>query len=222
MDDETDFIAQLYIMPFMPYEGQYVGFPLLFNPAGLDVPQMNNVGLNQTELAVSRDLLHWERVADREVFLGVEPWDGVNYGTCQVALCARPIVRDDEIWIYFNAVRFRGMPESYRPEYTEYFKDMGALELAKLRLDGFVSMDADGDGCIVTQADGGPRPTAPRQHRGGGQRARGRPGRRDDGAAVRLRVGRVRGSPGRPGVGAADVAPAGRSTRSGRCASASS
>jgi hypothetical protein len=151
VDEETDFIAQLYKMPFMPYEGQYVGLPLLFNPAGLDVPQMNHVGLNQTELAVSRDLLHWERVADREVFLGVEPWDGVNYGTCQVAVCGRPIVRDDEIWVYFMAVRFRGVPESYPPEYAEYFKDMGALELAKLRLDGFVSMDADGEGSIVTQ-----------------------------------------------------------------------
>ena len=150
VDEETDFIAQLYKMPFMPYEGQYVGLPLLFNPAGLDVPQMNHVGLNQTELAVSHDLLHWERVADREVFLGVEPWDGVNYGTCQVAVCGRPIVRDDEIWVYFMAVRFRGVPESYPPEYAEYFKDMGALELAKLRLDGFVSMDADGEGSIVT------------------------------------------------------------------------
>ena len=99
---------------------------------------------------MSRDLLHWERVADREVFLGVEPWDGVNYGTCQVAVCGRPIVRDNEIWVYFMAVRFRGVPESYPPEYAEYFKDMGALELAKLRLDGFVSMDADGEGCIVT------------------------------------------------------------------------
>ena len=126
VDEETDFIAQLYKMPFMPYEGQYVGFPLLFNPAGLDVPQMNHVGLNQTELAVSRDLLHWERVADREIFLGVEPWDGVNYGTCQVAVCGRPIVRDNEIWVYFMAVRFRGVPESYPPEYAEYFKDMGA------------------------------------------------------------------------------------------------
>ena len=125
VDEETDFIAQLYKMPFMPYEGQYVGFPLLFNPAGLDVPQMNHVGLNQTELAVSRDLLHWERVADREVFLGVEPWDGVNYGTCQVAVCGRPIVRDDEIWVYFMAVRFRGVPESYPPEYSGVLQGHG-------------------------------------------------------------------------------------------------
>ena len=158
IDDETDFIAQLYMMPLMPYEGQYIGFPLVLNPAGLDVPQMNHVGLNQTELAVSWDLHHWERVADREVFLGIEPWDGVNYGTCQVAVCGRPIVRHNEIWIYFEACRFRGVPDSYPPQYAEYFNDMGALELAKLRLDGFVSLDADEEGSLVTKPfilDGG-------------------------------------------------------------------
>lgn len=151
VDEETNFIAQLYKMAFMPYEGQYIGFPLLFNPSGLDVAQMNHVGLNQTELAVSRDLYNWERVADRELFLGIEPWDGVNYGTCQVMVTGRPIIRDNEIWIYFGTVRFRGVPENYPPEYAEYFNDMGALQLGKLRLDGFVSMDAEGDGAIITK-----------------------------------------------------------------------
>ena len=150
VDEETDYIAQLYTMSVMPYEGLYVGFPLLFNPAGPDGPQMNHCGINQTELAVSRDLYNWERVADREVFLGIQPWDGANYGTCQVAVCGRPIVRDDEIWVYHNAARFRGVPESYAPQYREYFNDLGALELARLRLDGFVSMDADDAGSIVT------------------------------------------------------------------------
>ncbi|SVA68091.1 uncharacterized protein METZ01_LOCUS120945, partial [marine metagenome] len=151
IDEETDFIAQLYQMPVMSYEGQYIGFPLLFNPAGLDLPQMNNVGINQTEIAISRDLYHWERVGNREIFLGIEPWDGINYGTCQVSVCGSPIVRDDEIWIFYGACRFRGVPDSYPSEYAEYFNDMGALELAKLRLDGFVSMDASSTGSIVTK-----------------------------------------------------------------------
>ena len=43
------------------------------------------------------------------------------------------------------------MPDSYPSEYAEYFNDMGALELAKLRLDGFVSMDASSTGSIVTK-----------------------------------------------------------------------
>jgi hypothetical protein len=150
--EDTDYIAQLYMMPLMPYEGMYIGFPLLFNPAGPDLPQMNHCGINQVELAVSRDLYHWERVADREVFIGVEPWDGINYGTTQVAVCSRPIVHDNrEIRIYHNAHRFRGHQSIYSEDYAEYFNDAGALHLARLRLDGFVSLDAEAEGEVVTE-----------------------------------------------------------------------
>lgn len=151
VDDDTDYIAQLYMMPLMTYEGLYIGFPLLLNPAGPDLPQMNHCGLNQTELAVSRDLYHWDRVADRAIFIGIEPWDGITYDTAQVAVCGSPIVRNGEIWIYYEGARFRGLAEIYPEEYEPYFKDFGALQLAKLRLDGFVSLDAEGLGSLVTK-----------------------------------------------------------------------
>ena len=150
--DDTDYNAELYFMSVMPYEGIYVGFPLLFNPAGTDAPQMNNTGINQVELAVSRDLHHWERVADRGVFLGVEPWNGVNYGTAQVSLCGRPIVHEDcEIWIYYQACRFRGHHSLYEDVSPEFLNDMGGMFLARLRLDGFVSLDAEQEGEVITR-----------------------------------------------------------------------
>ena len=150
--EDTDYIAQLYMMPLMPYEGMYIGFPLLFNPAGPDLPQMNHCGINQVELAVSRDLYSWERVADRSVFIGVEPWDEANYGTTQVAVCSRPIVHENrEIWIYHNAHRFRGHHSIYSEAYAEFFNDAGAIYLARLRLDGFVSLDAEMEGTVVTK-----------------------------------------------------------------------
>ena len=91
-------------------------------------------------------------MADREVFIGVEPWDGVNYGTAQVAVCSRPIVHEDrEIRIYHNAHRFRGHQSIYSEDYAEYFNDAGALHLSTLRLDGFVSLDAEGEGTVVTE-----------------------------------------------------------------------
>ena len=156
--EDEDYVAQVYMMPLMTYEGIYIGFPKLFNPAGPDPRQMNHVGLSQVELAVARDLYDWQRVADRAIFIGVEPWDGVNYDTTQAGLCGAPVVRDDEIWVYYGAVRFRGLDELYDDEYQEYFKDMGALCLAKLRLDGFVSLDAEGEGTVTTRPflpDGG-------------------------------------------------------------------
>ena len=151
VDSETNYIAQLYMMPLMTYEGIYIGFPLLFNPAGPDLPQMNHCGLNQTELAMSRDLYHWKRVADRSIFLGIEPWDGKNYDTCQVVVCGAPIIKDDEIWVYYEGARFRGVAQSYPEKYRPYFKDFGAIELAKLRLDGFVSLQAEQNGEIISK-----------------------------------------------------------------------
>ena len=40
--DETDHIAQIYQMAVMPYEGIYVGFPVVFNPAGAIPPPHRN------------------------------------------------------------------------------------------------------------------------------------------------------------------------------------
>ncbi len=149
---DTDFIAEVYQMPILPYEGIYVGFPVLFNPAAaIPPPHLNYTALNQVELTTSRDLYHWDRVGDRALFIGIDPWDGVNYGCAQNLLAGRPQIRDDEIWIYYNAYRFRGPQELYGDVVDgAYHDDIGALCLAKLRLDGFISLDA-GHGTVVTE-----------------------------------------------------------------------
>ena len=151
--DGIDHIAEVYQMAVMPYEGLYVGFPVLFNPAAaLPQPYGNYAALNQVEVTVSRDLYHWDRVADRQVFIGIDPWDGVNYGTTQNLLCGLPRVHEGrEIWIYYNALRFRAPMTFYDDRYHKYFEDAGALCLAKLRLDGFVSLDAASEGSVVTK-----------------------------------------------------------------------
>ena len=148
-------VAQCYQMAVLPYEGLYVGFPVIYNPAGPD-GKGNDTGINQIELTVSRDLYHWDRVADRAVFIGVDPWDGVRYGTAQNLLCGRPIVRGDEIWLYYNALRIRDYPHLYDAERygfidRDLFNDLAALSLAKLRLDGFVSLGTQGEGTVTTQ-----------------------------------------------------------------------
>lgn len=150
-------VAQCYQMAVMPYEGIYIGFPVIYNPAGPD-GLGNDTGLNQVELTVSEDLYHWDRVCNREIFIGIEPWDGINYGTAQIALCGRPIIRGNEIWIYYNALRIRDNEELYweQDRYgfidTRLFSNYSALHLAKLRLDGFVSLDATGEGEMITES----------------------------------------------------------------------
>lgn len=150
--DEEDYMAETYQMAAMPYEGLYVGFVGIFNPAGaIPPPQTNHTGLNQAELTMSRDLRRWKRLCDRQVFLGVGPFDEATYDWAQVLPCGRPLIHDDEIWIYYNACRFRGHREIYPERYAQYFDDNTALCLATLRLDGFVSLDADEAGSLITR-----------------------------------------------------------------------
>ena len=155
--DGREYLAQLYVLPVLPYEGLYVGFPLVFNPCGPDPLQSNHTGLNQVELAVSRDARHWERVANRQVFIGIEPWDGgANFGNAQVALCGPPIAHGNELWFYYLGYRFRGHRDLFRDLdpaiYNDaFFEESSAICLATLRRDGFVSLEAQhGDGEVLT------------------------------------------------------------------------
>ena len=150
--DNGNYMAETYQMAAMTYEGFYVGFPGLFNPAGaIPPPHMNHTGINQAELAMSRDLKRWRRLCNREVFIGVQPWDGVSYDTAQTLLCGSPQLHGDEIRIYYNACRFRGHKELHDEKYHPYFKATSALSLATLRRDGFVSLHAEASGELLTQ-----------------------------------------------------------------------
>jgi len=150
--EDKGYTAQVYQMAIMPYQGIYIGFPLMFNPAG---PSGNNfTGLNQTELTVSRNLYNWERVANRELFLGIEKWNSKNFGTGQILPASRPIIKDDgEIWIYYNAYRFRGFPELFPESFQKFIEtnQRSAICLATLRPDGFVSLDAKNQGIVITK-----------------------------------------------------------------------
>ena len=80
-------------------------------------------------------------------------------------MAGQPIVREDlggEIWCYYNTLRAPGEIEQYK-QYgdmeelrrlnvlPEHFIDGGALSLAKLRPDGFVSVESAMAGELVTK-----------------------------------------------------------------------
>ncbi len=102
-------------------------------------------------------------MANREIFIGIEPWDGKRWDTSQVGMSGQPIVKENgEIWIYHIASRmpsnlkqyeqYGGCRELFRLNVDpEVFKDSTTICLAKLRPDGFVSLDADDAGTIVTK-----------------------------------------------------------------------
>ncbi len=108
----------------------------------------------RTELVISRDGDNWVRVAPRWEFLQPGLWGAWDHDHVQLA---KPIVRDDEILIYYtgsNLPMSVGSPE--HPQHALANKvikgaRMGhAVGLARMRLDGFVSMDGYAPGGTLT------------------------------------------------------------------------
>ena len=128
-------------------------------------------GYEDMHLAWSRDLVNWQRPDHRLPSIANGPpgaWDsGMIYGI------SRPIVRDDEIWFYYNGFDgthfhpglFGNMPRwegwmqagdvAGKPrlhEWHEWNAIRGSIGLAKMRLDGFVHLEAlELPGVVVTR-----------------------------------------------------------------------
>jgi hypothetical protein len=149
--DETDGAGtEFYYMPVLQYEDCYVGFLIVYRDyTGDPAPA---AGFNRTldvQLAFSRDGIKWERVCERQTFLsGTDgDWDEKRiYPECA-------IVRDGEVWIYY---RGSNIPHVDIAETVGRVVDGRAMKgdaigVARLRLDGFVSLDArEAEGRVTT------------------------------------------------------------------------
>ena len=140
----------------------YVGFvDTATSHAVDDVPEDKWAGVHssefanyRTELLVSRDGVTWDRVMPHWEFLRPGLWG--RWDRDHVAL-AKPIVFNDEILIYYAASNIpMGSNGKGHPQYDVHNKvidgqHMGhAIGLARLRLDGFASMEAYDDGGSFT------------------------------------------------------------------------
>ncbi|MBI2300636.1 MAG: hypothetical protein HYU66_17140 [Armatimonadetes bacterium] len=140
-DDPTRYGTDVYNLPVFTYHGLYIGMPAMFNHLG-PLPEGNEGGQINVELAVSRDLLTWQRVADRAIFIPVGPKQHFDAGL--VLACAYPQVHGDELWFYY-------LGEPVPHAWDKVSDEDNAIGLATLRLDGFVSLDAgDAEGVLLT------------------------------------------------------------------------
>ena len=139
-DDDDPPGLEFYGMPVFKYEGLYLGLPWAYHTHPEEsYPRM--AGSADVQLASSRDGIKWERVGDREPFIPLGPPGSVDQG---MVYCAnQPLAMGDELWFYYGGFdndHAHPLPSSN-------------ICLAKLRLDGFVSMDADArEGTVVTRA----------------------------------------------------------------------
>ena len=134
-----------YNMEVMLYEGLRVGFMTVFSHD----PQYCRGAI---QLTYSRDGMNWDRAGNRDMFLPVSDCPG-DFDWGFMYTLNSPLVVGDEIWIYYCS------SFSDHSHNGPVATDSTAIGLAKLRLDGFVSIDADAkEGTLTTKPftpDGG-------------------------------------------------------------------
>ena len=147
-DDQDPPGLELYCMPVFKQGGLYIGLPWAYHA----YPEEPLAGVRQgatidAQLAYSRDGMEWHRAADRAPFIPLGPPGSVDGG--RVTPAKEPVQVGDELWFYYGASD-GDHSNGFRP---------GCICLAKLRLDGFVSVDAgSAGGTLLTKpfrCDGG-------------------------------------------------------------------
>jgi len=154
-----DYNAQVYRMGIFGYEGIYIGLPMMFFRSakvpkdwdGFDEMELSPevqrlvrthgdwTGVFEVQLTYSRDLLKWHRLGDRQPFIGPASTGNGAYDTLCISDPGYPILRGDELWFYYSGIKTYAMASLDK-------KDQGAVCLAVLRRDGFLSLDADKQG----------------------------------------------------------------------------
>ena len=128
-----------YNMEVILYEGLRVGLMTVFSYD----PQYPRSAI---QLTCSRDGMNWFRAGDRGIFL--PPSDqSEDFDWGGIYPLQGPLVVGDEIWIYYTGCA--ADHNGFLPTGT----DTTGTGLAKLRLDGFVSVDADArEGTLTTKS----------------------------------------------------------------------
>ena len=126
-------------MPVFKYHDLYIGQLLAYHTPP-EEPQIRFMGTIDVQLAVSRDGIDWQRAGDRLPFIPNGPPGSLDAG--EIYMARGPVVVDDELWFYYSACAVEhGITGR-----------SGPICLAKLRLDGFVSMDAGHEtGTLITK-----------------------------------------------------------------------
>ena len=128
--------TEIYSLCAFPYEGLFIGLNQVYRIQPDDP-------LLDIQLVASRDGFAWAHVADRAVFLPngeIGTWDRFNQSTANA-----PVLVGDELCFYYGGRTGRHSPYD-GPDAGPRTCCVG---LAKLRRDGFVSLDASFDGGTV-------------------------------------------------------------------------
>lgn len=140
--DFPDVAPQIYNFDAMPYESLMIGYFSVWRGPDNDIcEQLGIQKLNEVFIGYSRDGFHWYRPS-HQPFLGVnrstkKSW---NWGNVQ-SVAGTPIIKGDSLYFYVSGRRLNSYGwDSY-----------ASTGLAMLRRDGFVSMQAQTQGYLLTR-----------------------------------------------------------------------
>ncbi len=138
----------------------YIGTPALYHAIARVPNYPNTIGFHLVQLVSSRDLKTWRRQGDRRAFIGSSPTGAGAYDVTQIIGPSYPLERGDELWFYYTGLKYRGTftyvgkyPDGRNVLIPGLEADTGAICLAVLRRDGFVSLDAgETEGTLLTKS----------------------------------------------------------------------
>ena len=126
--------TQFYHIAVFKYEGLYLGFLGVFHTNSLHIDH---------QLVASRDGINWRRLGGRQPFLGLGDPGNFDAG---MAYIATPVIAGNEIRIYYGGFNTRHSYRDLRGIATDFMppgaKPAAGIGMARLPLDGFVSVDA--------------------------------------------------------------------------------
>jgi hypothetical protein len=134
----------IYNAAVFRYEGIFLCLPAMYHARGRRWTS-HTLRFSLIQVWCSRDLYHWERVADRQTFIHWSPRGAGAFDLSKNMPPSYPVVRGDELWLYYNGNK----EQSHYPETDD---ENAAVCLGVLRRDGFVSLEASGkEGVVITK-----------------------------------------------------------------------
>jgi hypothetical protein len=144
-NDPARYNVDIYNMGVFRYESLYIGMPTMYYSTGPSANGRNTDGFHIVQLVCSRDLTNWKRLGDRQPFIGSSRPGSGAYDLTGMIGPSNAVKRGDELWFYYTSAKYRRRPPRAEP-------DTGAISLAVLRRDGFISLDAgETEGTIQTK-----------------------------------------------------------------------
>ncbi len=138
--DQPD--TEFYGLSPFAYGDQYLGLLWVLHTYSQQI---------DVQLVSSRDGLNWDRSAHRRIFFPLgfvkNGYNGRGFDSEMIMSIASPAVKDRQLWMYYTG--FNVKHNATQSEEVLDDRYLGQIGLARLPLDGFVSLDATSRGQVV-------------------------------------------------------------------------